>query len=215
MKVPQPTTILRLTHVDNLAVCLRRGGLHAPNFTPDDGLTYRTIHNTEIQAHRSARSIPCGPGGTIHDYVPFYFGPRSPMLLQLKTGRVKGYEEGQKPLIYLASTAQAVQESGTPFVFSDGHGIAAYTTWFDDLNRLDEVDWDSVASKYWAVSVVDDGDRQRKKQAEFLVHKVCDWRLIQEIAVIDESMKQQIESILAEFPSHLCRSVRVEQSWYY
>ena len=30
----------------------------------------------------------------MHDYVPFYFGVLSPMLLQLKTGRVTGYNEG-------------------------------------------------------------------------------------------------------------------------
>lgn len=37
----------------------------------------------------------------MHDYVPFYFGPLSPMMLNLKTGRVAGYEEDQEPLIYL------------------------------------------------------------------------------------------------------------------
>jgi ssDNA thymidine ADP-ribosyltransferase DarT-like protein len=214
MKVPQPTTILRLTHVDNLAVCLRREGLHAPNFTPDDGLTYKTIHNTKIQSHRNACQLPCDPGGTIHDYVPFYFGPLSPMLLQLKTGRVEGYGEGQEPLIYIVSTVQAVQKSGTPFVFSDGHGIAAYTRWFNDLGNLNEVDWECVEARYWADSV-NDMDRKRRKQAEFLVHKSCDWALVHEIAVIDESMKQRVENTLAEFPSHLCRSIRVEKRWYY
>lgn len=36
--VPIPTTIYRVMHVDNLSVCLERGGLHAPNHAPDDGL---------------------------------------------------------------------------------------------------------------------------------------------------------------------------------
>jgi len=30
-------------HVDNLATLLRRGGLHAANHTPNDGLLYRTM----------------------------------------------------------------------------------------------------------------------------------------------------------------------------
>jgi hypothetical protein len=30
------------------------------------------------------------------------------MLFQLKTGRVTGYDEGQKPLIYIVSSVQAV-----------------------------------------------------------------------------------------------------------
>jgi len=90
-----------MLHIDNLAVVLQRGGLHAPLHVPVDGLTYRTIHNVDIQNERHVRNISCGPGGTIHDYVPFYLGPLSPMMLQLKTGRVAGYTEGQTPLIYL------------------------------------------------------------------------------------------------------------------
>lgn len=67
--------LFRIVHVDTLSTLLARGGLHAPNRTPADGLPYRTIHNTDVQAGRSIRQIPCGPRGTIHDYVPFYFGP--------------------------------------------------------------------------------------------------------------------------------------------
>lgn len=98
---PKPTPIFRLVHVDNLKALLRRGGLHAPNHTPDDRLPYRTIHNVDIQAGRHVRRIPSGPQGTLHDYVSFYFGYLSPMLFQLKTGWVPGYDEGQEPLIYL------------------------------------------------------------------------------------------------------------------
>ncbi len=95
---PEPTPIFRLLHVDNLEVLLRRGGLHAPNHTPKDDLPYRTIHNVDIQVERRLRQIPYGPRGTIHDYVSFYFGFLSPMLLQLKTGRVAGYQEGQQQM---------------------------------------------------------------------------------------------------------------------
>ncbi len=114
---PQQTPIYRLVHVDNLPTLLRRGGLHAPNHTPQDGLPYRTIHNVSIQVARHTSPIPCGLRGTAHDYVPFYFGYLSPMLFQLKTGRVPGYDERQAPLVYLVATAQAVAEAGLPFVF--------------------------------------------------------------------------------------------------
>ena len=86
--VPAPTPIYRFLHVDNLAVVLQRGALHAPNHCPKDGLAYKTIHNLDIQNQRRVTKIPCGPRGVIHDYVAFYFGPLSPMLLQLHTGRV-------------------------------------------------------------------------------------------------------------------------------
>lgn len=211
---PNPTPILRFTHVDNLETIIRRGGLHAPNHVPEDGLPYRFCHSTEVQSARAQVSIHLGPGGTIHDYVPFYFGYLSPMLLNLKTGRVEGYDEGQDPLIYLVSSAQAVEATGIKFVYSDGHGLAMFTQWFDDLVHIDEVDWTVVNQRYWT-DTIDDMDRQRKKQAEFLVHECCPWDLIQEIVVIDASTKQRVETIQAAFPVTQRRVVRVDRSWYY
>ena len=214
MTVPDPTPIYRFIHVENLPVCLQRGGLYGPNHTPSDGLTYKTIHNVDIQQQRRATRIPRGPGGVIHDYVAFYFGYLSPMMLQLKTGRVEGYDEGQEPLIYLVSTAQAIANSGTAYVFSDGHGIAAYTDWYDDLTDLNKVDWNMVYQQYWADNI-DDMDRQRRKQAEFLVHRSCHWSFIHEMAVVDEQMQSKIENILGRFQRELRRTVRIRPDWYY
>ena len=41
MPIPHPTPIFRLLHIDNLSMILTRGGLHAPNHVPQDGLVYR------------------------------------------------------------------------------------------------------------------------------------------------------------------------------
>jgi len=168
----------------------------------------------DIQNQRQARAIPCGPGGTIHDYVAFYFGYLSPMLLQLHTGRVAGYTEGQEALLYLVSTAQDVAAAGCGFVFSDGHGIAAFTSWFDDLERLGEVDWEMVYERYWSDNV-NDTDRQRRKQAEFLVYRHCDWSLIREIGVVNGTMKSRVEHITAGAPRAAIHPVRVRRQWYY
>lgn len=214
MPVPNPTPIYRFMHIDNLRGCLERRGLCAPNHCPDDGLAYRAIHSEEVQNARHVTKIPAGPGGTIHDYVPFYFGYHSPMLLNLKTGRVPGYNEGQAPLIYLVSTAQAVRDSGAGFVFSNGHGLATFTDWFDDLAQLDQVDWGMVYQRYWS-DTLGDMDRQRRKQAEFLVHRFCDWSMIREIGVTDQTMKGRAEEILSDYPPCLSRPVTVRRDWYY
>ena len=211
---PNPTPILRFTHLDNLGTVIRRGGLHAPNHVPDDGLNYRFCHSAEVQSARADVPIHIGPGGTVHDYVPFYFGYLSPMMLNLKTGRVEGYGEGQDPLIYLVSSAQAIETAGIKFVYSDGHGLASYTEWFDDLSELGKVDWSVVYQRYWKGDI-NDMDRQRKKQAEFLVHQYCPWSLIQEIVVIDSVMQDRVQAIQAAFPSDQRRVVRVDRNWYY
>lgn len=214
MPVPDPIWLYRFIHLDNLDLLLQRGGLHAPNHTPNDGLVYHTIHDEAVQAGRHVTAIPCGPGGTVHDYVPFYFGTHSPMMLQLKTGQVEGYHEGQRPLIYLVTTVEAVQASGTAYVFSDGHGLAAFTGWFDNPADLGEVDWEMVEQRYWADTLEDD-DRQRRKQAEFLVHQFLDWSLIKGIAVINAEVKQQVETVLAAYPHRHQPHVKVLPGWYY
>jgi len=158
--------------------------------------------------------VECGPGGCVLDYVPFFFGPLSPMMFRLKTGWVEDYTDGQEPLIYLVSTAQAVKKRGAGFVFTDGHGIAAWTEWYDNLRDLKEIDWGMVGQRYWS-NTGDDPDRQRRKQAEFLVHESCPWELVHEIGVIDASRKRQVEELLARHdPAHK-PVVAIHRDWYY
>ena len=110
------------------------------------------------------------------------------MLLNLNTGRVRGYDEGQAPLTYLPTSVQRLMDAGCRFVFSDGHGLARFTRWYEDLAQLDKVDWDLVPARYWA-DQPDDNDRQRRKQAEFLVWESVDWSLIDSIGVLNDQAK--------------------------
>lgn len=201
-----------MIHVDNLALCLQRGGLHAPNHCPRDSGVYRTIHNADVQSSRHVRGICCGPGGTAHDYVPFYFGTLSVMLLNLKTGRVAGYSEGQEPLLYLQTTAQTVAEAGLSYVFTDGHALARWTEFFDDLAELDRVDWGVVGQRYWK-DTTEEPDRQRRKQAEFLVHRHLPWGLVERIGVYSSAMAARVQGIVAA--AGLQTPVVEQRSWYY
>ncbi len=71
------------------------------------------------------------------------------MLCAIHHGRVEGYTGGQSDVIYLLSNAQLIAGSGCGFVFTNGHGTMALTDFFDDLNRLDEVDWEVMRLQYW------------------------------------------------------------------
>jgi len=136
------------------------------------------------------------------------------MLFQLKTGWVQGYNEGQEPIIYLKWNAQGVQASGADFAFTDGHGLAAFTSWFDDLDLLDEVDWTMVNQTYWS-DKPSDNDRKRRKQAEFLVRDKVAWSRIEEIAVYNDAAKQRVVGILTQFPSRTHPPVSIRRDWYY
>ncbi|MBN2528844.1 MAG: DUF4433 domain-containing protein [Deltaproteobacteria bacterium] len=208
--------LFRMIHIDNLDVYLKRGGAHAWNSAPNDGLHYHTIHYSTLQQHRHSRQIQIEGTdcGTLHDYVPFYFGPRSPMLLSLKNERVEGYSGGQEPLIYLVSSTEKMAEAQIPFVFSDGHGIMALTAWFRDLKDLNQVDWEMVKETNWA-DTIEDGDRKRRKQAEFLVKEFCPWSLIVGIGVYTEKMKARVENSLVQYPIDNQPVVKVKKEWYY
>lgn len=212
--IPVPTPIYRIIHVDNLPIYLKRGRLHAPNQMPKDGLVWRKIEDKTVQAKRYERALQQGPGGTILDYVPFYFGPRSPMLLRLATKWKVDYNGTQDEIIYLRSTVEEMVTKNRKFVFSDGHGLARFTEWFDALKHLDQLDWEIIHATYWEDTPAQP-DRERRKQAEFLVHKSCGWQRILEIGVMTASMKARVEGILAAHPKVKAPPVNVRDSWYY
>jgi len=119
---------------------------------------------------------------------------------------------GQDALVHLVSTAQKVMQSGLGYAFSDGHGIMAYSSFFDDLAHLDEVDWDVIASGQWA-DTVEDGDRKRRKQAEFLVLDKFPVRLLSDIVVRTPERRQEVETLLRRHG--LALKVVDKSTWYY
>jgi hypothetical protein len=71
-----------------------------------------------------------------------------------------------------------------------------------------------VYQRYWGDNI-DDMDRQRRKQAEFLVHRFCSWDLIERIAVFNVAMQARVEAVLAEYAARMRRAVTVQRDWYY
>lgn len=136
------------------------------------------------------------------------------MLFQLKTGWVEGYNQGQQPIIYLRMSAQQLLQWNLDFVFTDGHGLAAFTSWFDDLNELSQVDWAIVNQTYWN-DIPTDNDRKRRKQAEFLIKHSVPWRLVEEIVVINQAAKDMVDQTLANFPQRHHPPVTIKPDWYY
>lgn len=135
------------------------------------------------------------------------------MLYQLHTGWVEGYSEGQEPIIYLVSDAQTIASAGLEYVFSDGHGIAQFTKWFNTLDELGTVDWTAVYADMWN-DTDKEPDRQRRKQAEFLVYRFLDWRFIRGIGVLNKRKKAEVEEILEEF-GETRKIVKAVPQWYY
>ncbi len=124
---PYPTLIYHITHIKNLASILETGGLLPLNRSP----RHQSIAYEHIRERRGQTRVPLKPGGTLNDYVPFYFCPRSPMLYAVHTGSTD-YWGGQTPILHLVSSVQAVHAKGLDFVFTDQHAVLLHARFFNN-----------------------------------------------------------------------------------
>lgn len=206
------TAIYHITHIRNLPNIIKDGGLWCDHVVSERNLAQVSIAHQHIKDRRSAKQVPCSAGGTLANYVPFYFAPRSPMLYAISRGYVQGYVDGQKPILHLVSSAEAVQQSNLTFAFTDGHAPMTISRFFDDLRSLDQIDWEIMKVIYWA-DTIEDGDRSRRRQAEFLVHQFFPLHLIEEIGVVNKNVAQEVSILLeAEVRKPV---LKIAPTWYY
>lgn len=202
------TPLYRITHIENLAGLLARGCDCSPNLAKVENITKRAISHKDIMDKREQAAVRVPPGGVVADYVPFYFGPKSPMLYAIKQGKVEGYQ-GQKEIIYLVTTAEAVAAQNLPFMFTDGHGIISYVNHYNQLADLPKLFWNVINAHYWNDFV----DGKCRRQAEFMVKDKFPLNLVQEIGVMDEAMRQQVKKLVDAAAFRPLINVRRE--WYF
>jgi len=207
-----PTTVSHMTHVGNLPLILKSGGLLSTSELNRRGIKSTSIAYSDIQDRRAFTMVPCGQRGVVHDYVPFFFSPLSPMLYAIKMKKVASCPDGQASIVHLVSSAEAIRAAGCGFVFTDGHAIMDMTQFYDDLSQLGQVNWNVMKSRYWFDTVLYP-DRSRRRQAEFLVHEFVEWRLITEVVAIDASLAARATAYLGA--AGVKTPVRVDRSWYH
>jgi hypothetical protein len=128
-------------------------------------------------------------------------------------GGVEQYREGrQDPLIHLVTTVDVVEGLGLPLVFSDGNCAKSITEVFDDLSHLDRIDWPLMKERYWN-DTASDGDRMRRRMAEFLVYDRVPWSAFLGVGTMTEEVADRVRNILAGFD--LPGDVIVKRDWYY
>ncbi len=151
--------------------------------------------------------VTVAAGGTLGNYVPFNFCPRSVMLYVVAQGH-ENYQEGQQPIVHLVSSIETIRAIGRPWLFTDRHADLGYANQYDTVDRLGEVDWSVMLERYWS-----DPEVKEKRQAEFLVHDWCPWEAIETIGVINQAIMARVEAAIAG-AGHKPR-VEVHPDWYY
>ena len=200
--------IYHITHADNLAQIVRENRLWCDVQRIARNLDNTNIGYSHIKARRMRHPVTVAAGGMLGDYVPFNFCPRSVMLYVVSQGH-ENYQEGQQPIVHLVSSIKRIRATGRPWLFTDRHADLGYANQFDDLARLDEVDWAVMPVLQWG----GDTELKEKRQAEFLVHDSCPWSAIEVIGVIDQDMAARVQAVLAG-AEHRPR-VEVYRDWYY
>jgi hypothetical protein len=189
--------IFRIVHYRNLEHILQHGIYcrHSGLVNP----AYVNIGSDEIVARREHVRVKCFPGTMVSEYVPFYFGVRTPMLYKIKTGY--GVPAvGQEDIVYLCCSMDAIIKSSLDWCFTDGNAAANITAFYKDTAEIDKVDWKSVYSNEWSDNNSDgDHDRMRKKHSEFLVKNHVPQEYISAIVVFNDDRQKLAEALIHKY----------------
>lgn len=133
---PVPTRVFHMTRIERLQSIVGYGLL------PDNVCRQRQITGVEIgydhiKRRRALRVVPCGVGGTLADYVPFYFAPRSPMLYAVTRGLVSADAARTEEIVYLVSSTQTLRAAGLTVIASNRHAELDYADITDHDEALD------------------------------------------------------------------------------
>jgi hypothetical protein len=217
----QTTWIYHITHIQNLPKILESGKLVCKNSLREEAVD---ISLGNVQRKRSAKEVVLPPGGRLHDYVPFYFAPRSPMLFKNHRCACTENYKPQHEIIHLVTTAEHAANRHA-FVFYDHHAISYRAKPYHRLTDLTAIEWDlffeppiiGEYAKYWQNK--DDprnpkwNYREEVRQAEFLVYRELPWQEILKIGVLNSEVARKTVAILEKHNQGTL--VETKPEWYF
>lgn len=209
MPAPDPIRIYHFTHVRNLEGIIAEG-LRSDAACRREGFTEVEIGSASVRQRRLTLPVEdVGPGGYVGDYVPWYFGPRSPMMFTLSKNNYE-YQDGFDEVLYLVSSVPTIVALGAAWIASDRNAALNLAEFTDDEDSLpDHISWDVIRARYWN----DHPDGADLRAAEFLVHESVAWEAVEAIVTKTEETRARVEAILVQH-GHRPR-VFVRAGWYF
>ncbi len=208
----QNINLYRIVHRDNVAYILEKGMFcyGHPFFDPDNIF----IGDSKLTQERHSFELPLTDCGHLGDYVPFYFGSRSPMLYNIHTG-YRGIEQRpQSEIVYIVCKLQCLIEKGYIVVFTDGHAKNKVTRFFTDAEELNQMDWESIKALQWDNTDANP-DRMRRKQAECLVKSQVPPQCIAALVVYDVATKKAMETLVQNSGYQIGVHINPLKQFYY
>lgn len=158
----------RLVHIKNISHILDVGFVLPTS--PKASNNYIPIGDSVVIAKRN--TLRNSGHIDLGQYIPFYFGPRSPMLYVIQNGFNGVTQYYPSALVYCIVRLSDILEQDVDCMFTDGHAFSAITKYYskEELRRIDEIiKQEDVYAKFW--NVEDDLDLKRRKEAELLIKK--------------------------------------------
>lgn len=202
---------MHFTRIEHLPTIIEHG-LMSDRLARSRGVLSVEIGDRRIKQQRLDNPVDCGPGGTVADYAPLYFAPRSPMMNGLAHGNY-AYRDGFDEVIYLVATVENLYAAGCSVVVTDRNAalaIAAMST--DEAEWGEFVDWDLMQAKWW-FDTTEYPDRRERRMAEALVHEVIPFAAFSNIVTKTDATAARVRAILAR--ARIDLTVLVRPHWYF
>lgn len=204
-----PIGIYRITDYRNLPFILDNGMQCANSPTQDEG--FHQIGFPTLIDKRKDHPVPVAPYGTLGDYVPFYFCPKSPMLYVIERGNDPEVVGNVENIIYLVSTVEKVIALDKHFVYTDRNAKLEYAIFNNNVDHIKELPWDIIKSDNWGRLY--GADRKELKQAEFLVNDFLPVDALIGIGCKTSDIQSKVNAILNE--RNLKIETKVKSEWYF
>lgn len=187
---PEKALIFRIIHAQNVPWVMDHG-LHCRNSSIQDS-NFRTIGNPDLIEKRHQGIVPISPGGTLSDYVPFYFTPSTPMMYNLTTGYGGIARCPNDDIVVLVSSLPRLRQLHQCFLFTDRHAYPQAAQYYCDTADLQNIDWAILQNRDFKRDLDDPGKFERY-QAEALVHLQVPFAALLGIACYTDGAKLALE----------------------
>ena len=208
---PENALIFRITHRSNIPWILENG-LHCGTSTVQDP-NFINIGNPEIIERRTRRVVEIAPGGSLAEYVPFYFTPFSPMLYNIKTGWGGIQKRNNDEIVVIVSSLLALEQHGVTYVYTDRHAYLKAARFCSDRSQLaDYVDFPLLQRKDFRADPDDPGKKERY-QAEALAHRFVPVGAIRGVCCYSSSVQGELLRACSDLAAEIRVFVRAD--WYF
>ena len=178
----------RMTHIDNIPHIVRCGLVRASSPLHDEH--YVSIGDNQVIERRNERPVN---GYRLCDYIPFYFGTRSPMLYVIQHGYNGVCRVEPENIVYCVVRIDDLISNNVDCIFTDGHALSKLTKFYEKnlLSSINEiVKYDDVYSAQW--NLESDLDLKRRKEAELLIKVDLAPQYVKGYVVYNEIAKQRL-----------------------